>query len=289
MIDANVLSLNTAFAASAQPTGDWYHGAYFLQFGMLQLAMDCDASALVDAMRGLAVTDPDGFDPEAGVRVPLMYLVETRQWEQAAEFNLSAFYHPLDDALWRDNIWTQIHSNMVVTVARAILNYPVEDISRARQAVDDANATLLSDPLWTKHQLPYWRLSFNIMVLSARAWEAFRLVSMTEGVRLMQEVTALQMASWAPEVSHAWDSNEQLAEMLLMRNDDGDVGLALAAYEVAMGVYPNRYHSLAGAARCAELLEKGVLASKYYGQVTASAGINATFHAQFIMLLVLAI
>ena len=76
----------------------------------------------------------------------------------------------------------------MVTAARAILNYPTEEITSARQAVDDANHTLLSDPAWTRHQLPYWRLSFNIMVESARAWEAYRLVSADEGISLMRKV-----------------------------------------------------------------------------------------------------
>jgi hypothetical protein len=267
MVSANVHSLNTAYTKAGQPTGDWYHGSYFMQYGMLQLAMDCDASSLVDSMRELAVSDSDGFNAEAAVRIPLMYLVETRQWEQAAEFNLSTFY-AVDASEWRSNIWTEINSNMIVTVARAILNYPVEDITRARQAVDDANATLHADPLWTRHQLPYWRLSFNVMVESARAWEAFRTVSFDEGIRVMEQVRALQTASWAPEVSHAWDANEQMAEMLLLRGAEGDVAYALQVLEEAMQVYPNRYHSTAGAARCAELLGDDIKASAYYGDVS---------------------
>jgi len=270
MVEANVLSLDTAYATAGQPTGDWYHGSYFMQFGMLQLAMDCDASALVDSMRGLAATDADGFNAEAAVRIPLMYLVETRQWEQAAEFNLSTFY-VVDPRLWRDNVWTEINSNMVVTVARALLDYPGEDISRARQAVEDANHTLLSDPLWTRHQLPYWRLSFNVMVESARAWEAFRLVSFDEGIRQMEAVRTLQVESWAPEVSHAWDANEQMAEMLLMRDGSGDLAYALQVYEEAMAIYPKRYRSTAGAARCAELLGDDVKASAYYGDLLTLA------------------
>ena len=59
---------------------------------MLQNAMDCDASALVDTFLELSSTHSSSFNAEAGVRVPTMYLTETRQWEMAAEFNLSTFY-----------------------------------------------------------------------------------------------------------------------------------------------------------------------------------------------------
>ena len=188
MASANVLSMNTAYSiassstiSSSPYTGDWYHASYFLQFAMLQRAMDCDASALVDTLIAMAATESTGFNAEAGVRVPSMYFVETRQWELAAEFNLSTFYSEKVHGVWQNNIWTEITSNMVVTVARALLDYPAEEISSARQAVEDANSTLLADPLWNRHQLPYWRLSFNVMVESARAWEAFRLVSPEEG------------------------------------------------------------------------------------------------------------
>ena len=40
---SNILSMNTAVESTGNLGGDWYHGAYFLQFSMLQLAMDCDA------------------------------------------------------------------------------------------------------------------------------------------------------------------------------------------------------------------------------------------------------
>ena len=56
----------------------------------------------------------------------------------------------------------------------------------------------------------------------------------------MEEVRAVQVASWAPEVAHTWDTNEQLAEMLLLRGGEGDVLSALQAYEAAIAIYPNR-------------------------------------------------
>jgi hypothetical protein len=285
MISANIFSMNTAYEYSLTvnttaeshnsysnsqpgPTGDWYHGSYFLQFGMLQIAMDCDALALVDTFKDLAVSNAEGFNAEAAVRVPTMYYVETRQWSVMAEFNLSTFYD-IDYGFWSGNVWTEINSNMLVTVARSILNYPIEEISRSRQAVDNANMTLLLDPLWSRHQLPYWRLSFNIMVMSARAWEAFRMTSYDVGISMMEEIRQLQAVSWAPEVSHAWDANEQLAEMLLMRNEEGDTLHALEVYEDAIATYPNRYRSIAGAAKCAHVLGNDVKASRYYGDVSS--------------------
>lgn len=178
---------------------------------MLQLAMDCDALSMMQAMQNLAVSNAEGFGAEAAIRIPGSYYVETRDWEAAAAFDLVEFYGDTVSDIWDQNPWTIIEANFIATAGRAILDYPVEHITAARQKVDDANVTLLSDPSWKRHQLPYWRLSFNQMVWSARAWETFRVVGMDEGIAAMEATRQLQLTTWAPEVAHAWDANEQMA------------------------------------------------------------------------------
>ena len=64
-----------------------------------------------------------------------------------------------------------------------------------------------------------------------------------------------------------WDPHEQLAEMLRIRNAPGDVAHALSVLEQQLAVYPNRYHALAGAGECADMLRNDIKASAYYGQV----------------------
>lgn len=83
----------------------------------------------------------------------------------------------------------------------------------------------------------------------------------------MRAVVDFQTSNWAPEVSHVWDAHEQLAEMLLLRSMQDDIQLALDAFEAALRVYPFRYNSLAGAARCAEELGDDIKASRYYGDL----------------------
>jgi hypothetical protein len=55
--------------------------------------------------------------------------------------------------------------------------------------------------------------------------------------------------------------------MYLIRNSKGDTELALSMYEQALNVYPNRYNSLSGAAKCADKLNNDIKASKYYGDL----------------------
>jgi hypothetical protein len=238
---ANVNSMNSAYASDGNMIGGgWFHPSYFLQFGLLQRVMDCDALGMVTELQQIALSSPQALDPESAVRIPTMYLVETRDWASAAKFSLSAQYPTIPASLWEENPWTLVTANFVVAAARAILDYPAASISAAVAEVVAANRTLCSDPAWAIHQLPYWRQSFDVMTLSAQAWETFRATSMDAGIAAMQAVQALQLASWAPEVAHAWDASEQLAEMYVLRGGEGDAASALAAYEQAIAVYPNR-------------------------------------------------
>jgi hypothetical protein len=266
-IDANVASLDSSFKRANTTTGDWYHGSFYLQFGLLQLAMDCDAAAMVTAYQSLATSDPSGFTAEGAARVPVMYLIETRNWKSAATFDLMEHY-TMPYEFWTSQPYSLVTVWTMVTVARAVLDFPEREITAARREVDAANELLLGDPDWNTHQLPYWRLSFNVMVASSHAWETYRLVSKEAGISAMIAVVELQEISWYPEAAHTWDANEQLAEMFLIRNGVGDVELALAAYEHAMLSYPNRYRTLAGAAECAEKLGVVDKATIYYSQVS---------------------
>jgi hypothetical protein len=131
MIHANILSMNSAFKFNSFPTGDWFHASYFLQFGMLQLAMDCDASNLMTIIQTL-VTSDNTAALEAAVRIPTHYYIETRNFEDGSKFNLENFYRKTTANLWDKNPWTLITAEFVVTVSRAILDFPLSEISKAR-------------------------------------------------------------------------------------------------------------------------------------------------------------
>ena len=90
---------------------------------------------------------------------------------------------------------------------------------------------------------------------------------MEAGIDAMIDVRNWELSTWFPEIGHYWDANEQLAQMYLIRNQDGDVDLALEAYETANELHPNRYHPLAGAGYCAELIGDTVKANFYYSSL----------------------
>jgi hypothetical protein len=164
MVSSNVLSLNTAYSESQDTTGDWYHGAYFLEFGMLELAMDCDARGLLDTFQNtLSVSVFDG-NLEAALRVPVHYYVETRDWAGAAAFNLSTFYDSVPGTVWQQNQWTLVYEYFLATVGKAVIGRSIQEISLSCSSLRAAGSALQNDPSWTTYQLPYWRKQFETMV-----------------------------------------------------------------------------------------------------------------------------
>ena len=94
-----------------------------------------------------------------------MYLMETRSWEAAANFELMRFYNTSNATLWDNSMFTRVYEGFVNTVSRAVLNYTVTEIEAAADAIEAANTTLHEGGDWKKFQMPYFRLSYEIMVL----------------------------------------------------------------------------------------------------------------------------
>ncbi len=196
-IASNILSLNSAYQhaqnssnGQQRTTNDWYHGSYFLQFEMLQKAMDCDAEVFLNQVfkQDLQYHDDKFFTTslEAVVRVAAHFLIETRNWEQGSLFDqLEQFYPQSTAEIWDGSMWTRIYANFVATVSRAILNYPLNEVKAACDAIEIANKTLMEDLSWKKYELPYRRMAFEIMLRSSIAWKEFRAISMTRGIERM--------------------------------------------------------------------------------------------------------
>ena len=242
--------------------------------------MDCDARSLVAHFQQLATRLPSVFfgHLESASRVPLMLLLETRDWEQAAAYTLETHYNSSGAELWDQNPWTRIYALFANVVGRAVLNQPASQLEASVAAIESANQTLCADGSWREYQMPYWRLSFEMMVRASVAWKRFRLESAQAGIDAMRQVCAFQVSSWHPEVGHTWDCHEQLAEMYMLRNSAGDLASALAAYELARKTYPNRYGSTAGAAKSARMLGNRAKACSYYSELarlTAVEGLPA--------------
>lgn len=125
-----------------------YHGAYFLQYAMLQCAMDCDAKAILDTFEQQLSHQSFSYNLESAVRVQAHYYIETRDWWSAAALRLEDAYKATPAQVWDENAWTRVYISYLNTVGRAVLGHSSEDITAACSAVQAANNTLVSNPKW---------------------------------------------------------------------------------------------------------------------------------------------
>jgi len=105
----------------------------------------------------------------------------------------------------------------------------------------------------------------EVQHLQAEAWLAHAEKRDADAVKLMKSAIALEestSATWiaAPLLA----GNEQLGDLLLEQNQPEQ---ALAAYEASLQLAPNRFNSLFGAGRAAELVGAPSKAETYYGQL----------------------
>ena len=98
----------------------------------------------------------------------------------------------------------------------------------------------------------YWTKQVEIMRLSAMAWIKYEEGAKEKALDIMQKAAALEASTEKHPVTpgEVLPSRELLGDMLL---DMGRYREAIAAYKTALERSPNRFNSLYGAGRAAEL------------------------------------
>ena len=217
-----------------------YHSMDFLTNAYMQLAQDGKAAALLEPYR--AVTEPP----------PLIYVFHTGF---AAAFVRYAF----DRGAWAEAAALPVPQTP----------YPqAEAISWFGRAVGAARS---GDPAAAKVDLEqirslggklaeagnaYWAEQVKAQDMAAAAWIALAEGRRDEAVRLMRAAAELEDRT---EKSIAMENrlspmHELLGEMLLAV---GEPAAALHEFEVSLQIAPNRYRSIAGAAKAAAGIQDG--------------------------------
>jgi tetratricopeptide (TPR) repeat protein len=119
----------------------------------------------------------------------------------------------------------------------------------------------------------YWAEQIRIQQLSVKAWFAFEKGKQAEALRLMQQAARLEASTEKHPVTpgEVLPARELLGDMFLDLKRPKE---ALAEYETGLKRSPNRFNSLYGAGRAAELVGDKKKAAAYYQKllkVTAQA------------------
>ena len=240
---------------------DELHAIDYLVYAHLQEANDAAAKELIDGLWGsdAPVLDAATFQAAyAYAAAPSRYLIERRQWKDAAALTLRPTNFP-----WK----TFPYAEAILVFARAIGGARSGDLNTAKAATDRLAAIQqqLAD-----QKNKYWAEQVEIQRLASQAWLAHAAGLGAEGLRLMRAAADLEDTTEKHPVTPGpvVPAREMLAEMLL---ENGQAAEALAEAERALKVAPRRFNAERLAAKAAEKAGDQQRAAAHHAVVTELA------------------
>jgi len=230
---------------------DELHALDYLEYAYLQTCRHREADEVAEKTARVERVDEAQFAAAyALAAVPVRHALERRDWGAAQAVTLRPASFPWD--------------RFLNAMGGARGGAPDKGRAAYERLVAIQNAMI-------EKKDSYWAGQAQVQRLEAGAW-----IAQAEG-RGPEALTMLRAAADAEDASekhpvtpgHVLPAREQLGDLLL---EQGRAKEALAAYEAALAVAPNRYHSLAGARRAAEQAGEAELVRRYAGAVEALCG-----------------
>jgi tetratricopeptide (TPR) repeat protein len=244
-------------AALKHPVGDaislhYLHALDYLAYAYLQRAEDQNAKQVLDTLQALE----GPFQPHAASAytlavVPARLVLERQEWADAAS---------LVPRTPSNYPWDSYPAMEAIThFARALGSARSGNEQAARQALDKL-ATLHGR---TAETSAYWAKQVEIQRLSAMAWLAYQEGKQEGALDIMRRAAGLETSTEKHPVTpgELLPARELLADMLLHMGRHRE---AQAEYEAALERSANRFNSLYGAGRAAELAGDKKQATTYY-------------------------
>lgn len=251
------LNKRSAAAALKHPAGDkvslhHLHALDYLAYAYLQRGEDDQARAIHDKLAALdGPFQVEIATPYTLAAVPARIALERQQWEQAAAL----------EARKPDSYpWDRFPAIEAIThFARALGAARGGDAGAARQSID--KLTDLRDE--AAKTSDYWAKQVETQRLAAEAWLAFGQGRKDEALKTMRQASELETSTEKHPVTpgELLPAQELLADMFF---EVGRYPEAQAQYQAALERSPNRFNSLFGAGRAAELRGDYDKATFYY-------------------------
>jgi hypothetical protein len=235
------IAANRASAAAAGREHDRLHALDYLVYAHLQLAQDREAEQILAEVRAIERPRREDFViAYALAAIPARYAVERGRWTEAAALAVPP----------GDGSWPRFPQAEGLTVfARGLGAARSGDLVAAARARD--RLAELAGILTAAGQGD-WAEQAAIQGLAVAGWLAHAEGQSEEGLRLLAAAADREDATDKHPVTPGpiAPARELLGELLL---ELGRAPEALGAFEAALGTEPNRFRSLHGAARAAEL------------------------------------
>lgn len=255
------MNKRSAVAALKHPVGDaislhYLHALDYLAYAYLQRAEDQKAMQVLDTLEALkGPLQPHTASAYTLAVVPARLALERQQWADATS---------LDPRTPSHYPWDRYPAMEAIThFARALGAARNGNGQMAREALD--KLAVLRER--TAETSAYWAKQVEIQRLSAMAWLAYEEGQQEGALDIMRRAAELEASTEKHPVTpgEVLPSRELLADMLLHM---GRHKQAQAEYEAALERSANRFNSLYGAGRAAELAGDKKEARTYYQRLS---------------------
>ncbi len=244
-IKSNLAATSSAkcYAENAGLKGHWdeeLHGMDYLMYSYLQQGNNKLAKGQLDYLKTITEVSPINFKVAyAYAAIPARYVLENKNWKEAAEMNLLPETFPWEKYPWQKAI-VQFTRTLGLANTGKIPAAKVE-FKQLRITYDTLNS----------RGLTYESNQVKIQLSSAEAWILFKEGKTEQALKLMELAADMEDQTEKHPVTpgEVLPARELLGEMLLQMDRPGE---ALIAFEANLRKHPNRFNGLYGAARAAE-------------------------------------
>src|SRR5438552_1797940 len=233
-----------------------FHAMDYLVYAYLQGAQDKQAWGVLDELTKIQRAEPETFKVAyAFTAIPARYALERRRWNEAAKLTLSPV--SLGAFPWARFRWAEAN----IHFARAIGAARTGDTASAREDVEELAA--IQQALVEIKGDYDWAKEVDIQRQAASAWLAHAERKDDEALQLMRATADLEDATEKHPVMPGaiLPAREMLGDLLRELNRPA---VALKEYEAALEISANRFNSIYGVARSAEISGDGKKARADY-------------------------
>ena len=238
-----------------------FHAMDYLAYAYLQGAQDRQARGVLDELNKIQRAEPETFKVAyAFTAIHARYALERRRWDEAAQLTLPP--GSLGAFPWARFRWAEanIHFARAIGAARTGDTASARDDVEKLSAIQQALVEVKGDYDWAK--------AVDIQRQAASAWLARAEGKNDQALQLMRAAADLEDATEKHPVTPGafLPAREMLGDLL---SELHQPAVALREYSVALETSPNRFNSIYGAARSAELSGDSKKARAYYERLVA--------------------
>jgi tetratricopeptide (TPR) repeat protein len=263
VMNQRAAAISLAYPVDGKISLHYLHALDYLAYAHLQRADDGRAKEILDTISSLEKLPQIHIASAYTIAaVPARVALERQQWAEAAM---------LKSRTPNEYPWNEFPEVEAIThFARALGAARSGNEQVAHQALDQL--TILHDRV--VETSVYWAKQIDIQRLSVQAWLMYYEGEEKGALEKMRRAAEMETETEKHPVSPGMilPAQELFADMLL---EVGRYQLALAQYQAALVRSPNRFNSLYGAARAAELAGERTKAAFYFNKLIEITAVDA--------------